>query len=610
MPKPRMNEKQFNSLLGRVSQDEMAKLFLEFNRFPGFINDFHIGNVWNKLGKLLAGMKLAGRSGAWFDQHWEFRDALIETTAQCERLSARTLSNVLHGVANTGFRSLAIENMLVACASAMIPLLTTCDAQNVCNTVWGLATYGSEEPSLFTRPAVQQLFEAVAEQRTDDVVRTCNTPFAGQNVSNMVWSFAKAGWCADKLFRAVFERTDLLRQFNGQDMSNIVWSCATLGTGDGAYFAAVAAELVDREPGTISASHLATIAWAFGKCKQSVPWLFDYIAQTIELRGLDARGLSQVIWGFSSTGFKCPPMYERLADEIIPRLHELSEQNISMVAWSYANAEHSAPRLFDALAVESEKRADHFSEVQCASIVWSFGKAKLGHRLLERLARDLSRDDELTSWSAGHLAMLCFGFATGGVREERLFEALRRATEPKLQEFSRKELAMLSWGFAGHRAPPGLAELAADAVKETDEDHEESARSFSMAVWSQGAADPKSFTFKAYFEKAAAQTYRLLPHFDKPSLVHLSAGFANAYGKRHYDPPEVDWTNIGEVRPPPPPPPTHPHPHLPSPARSNCACQQQCVALTPRPGNDRSSPPLRSTASSEETASRPATWSC
>ena len=126
---------------------------------------------------------------------------------------------------------------------------------------------------------------------------------------------------------------------------------------------------------------------------------------------------------------------------------------------------------------------------------------------------------------------------------------------------------MLSWGFAGHRAPTALAELAADSVKETDED-QESARSFSMAVWSQGAADPNSFKFKAYFEKAAAQTYRLLPHFDKPSLVHLSAGFANAYGKRHYDPPEVDWTNIGEVRP------RHP-------ARCKCASSSSAL-LSPR----------------------------
>ena len=53
-PVPRLNERQLNGLLSRVDKDEIAKLFLEFVRYPNFVNEFHVGNLWHKLGTQLA----------------------------------------------------------------------------------------------------------------------------------------------------------------------------------------------------------------------------------------------------------------------------------------------------------------------------------------------------------------------------------------------------------------------------------------------------------------------------------------------------------------------------------------------------------------------------
>ena len=201
---PRLNAKQLNSLFSHQPKEELETLFLEFSAFPDFLNEMHIGNLWNKLGKQLnTGPQLPKyareNNVGWFDRRRRFRDGLVELTMQdCHKYGGRTLANIIHGAANSRLRNRATLDMAAECARHTTKRLRECDVQNICNALWGLATIGSDDAApqsatLFERKEVQELFTAVEEECLEKVSSPSN-PNIAQNVSNLLWAYAKAGF--------------------------------------------------------------------------------------------------------------------------------------------------------------------------------------------------------------------------------------------------------------------------------------------------------------------------------------------------------------------------------------------------------------------------------
>ena len=133
--KPRMSMQALNSEFSRVPIDMFPKLYMEFDHYPNFINQMHIGNIWNKLGRHFGSNGFGGRSAranvtqqatSWFESQREFRDCLLEaTTRLCdasseERLQSRTLSNSLNGLAKCGLQGHKAAHEMVATLAATL----------------------------------------------------------------------------------------------------------------------------------------------------------------------------------------------------------------------------------------------------------------------------------------------------------------------------------------------------------------------------------------------------------------------------------------------------------------------------------------------------------
>ena len=220
--------------------------------------------------------------------------------------------------------------------------------------------------------------------------------------------------------------------------------------------------------------HLCTIAWAFAKVGHAAPYLFQLIIEKFVPSKVDARGISQLVWAFSTSKYPSSELYVLLArpDVLPPRLHELNTQNLSMVAWAYANAECWDSSLFEAVAREAKRRWHRFSEQQIATTIWALGKFRptpppaACDSLLE-IARMLSQGGRsaerlevapIEQWTPGHLSMSLYGFAMADIKHAPLYAAYKR-WRALVHKFSDKEIAMVSWSFVGRcTCPSGLLE--------------------------------------------------------------------------------------------------------------------------------------------------------
>ena len=204
---PRMSERQLNSLFPNNPIEELEKLFMEFVAWPDFINDMHMGNLWHKIGRQLVDRVTQDRSydrPAWWASRDRFRQSIVAYTRDhCHKYSARTLGNIMHGVANSALRDRDTEDMLALCAHNMKDKLQDCNNQNMCNSVWGLATYGSDEKvpqakGIFERDEVRAFFNAIDAAYPTQLAAT--QPHVGQDVATSVWSFARAGFVPRNIF--------------------------------------------------------------------------------------------------------------------------------------------------------------------------------------------------------------------------------------------------------------------------------------------------------------------------------------------------------------------------------------------------------------------------
>ena len=134
--------------------------------------------------------------------------------------------------------------------------------------------------------------------------------FNSQDVSNMVWSFAKAGVSHPRLFQQV-GHLDNLRGFTSQGLSNTVWAYARTSISHPTLFERVASEVIIRQP--------------------------DFNSQEV----------ANLLWAFACTGQLDIDLFTCLESKVIRLLDQCNAQEIANIAWSYAVANVAAPSLFN-----------------------------------------------------------------------------------------------------------------------------------------------------------------------------------------------------------------------------------------------------------------------
>ena len=130
---------------------------------------------------------------------------------------------------------------------------------------------------------------------------------------------------------------------------------------------------------------LATTAHAMAKsqvtrrgCQRQWELLASHAAASVSSGKFTPQQLSNTVWAFASVGHAAPTLFETVAKEAAPRLHQFNAQNLANTAWAYATAREVAPALFAAMAAEFEGR---LGELDVQELGNELGVQKLGSEL-------------------------------------------------------------------------------------------------------------------------------------------------------------------------------------------------------------------------------------
>jgi len=158
---------------------------------------------------------------------------------------------------------------------------------------------------------IQQLFESignhiVAQRQLDD--------FTPQELSNIVWAFAKIDYHHKDLFESIGNHIIAQRQlddFAPQALSNIVWAFAKIDYHHKDLFETVANHIIGHIVlvANYNEQVIAMIIWAFSKSRSFHVELFelltDHILQRDDLDDFTFISLNNIVWGLNQ--FTTPP---------------------------------------------------------------------------------------------------------------------------------------------------------------------------------------------------------------------------------------------------------------------------------------------------------------
>jgi len=197
-------------LSGMISKaDSSTNLLRLFAENEEIVDEIHLSNLWNKLGRQ--------RDASDPRHRQEIRRMIQRTVDLIHSCGPRELANIAHGAAKARLGSEEAGILFEAIESVTLSKgLLNFNPQELSNMVWAFATVG-----LYS----DILYKMVAKEAVHRKLRG----FKPQEISNMVWSFATAGVHADKLYELVANEVveRQLRGFKSRDLSNMVWAFTT-----------------------------------------------------------------------------------------------------------------------------------------------------------------------------------------------------------------------------------------------------------------------------------------------------------------------------------------------------------------------------------------------
>ena len=328
-------------------------------------------------------------------------------------------------------------------ANAAVRSVQKFDARGLSNTVYSFALIGYQPNVQGNRPFLKIMAGECLHQLNH---------FKMQELSNLVWSYAKLDHKNPELFGAVASRILELdpkadATFNPQVISNILWSFAALEETNEDLFRYIANNIMSTNSlRKYKPQHLATIVRAYARADLYQPMLLSRIAEHVietNFESFTGHAYSSLIRSYVVAGHDLSELLNLAADSMCQRdMKKFSAQSIANIIWSYATAREWCPDLFVGLIAAAIDRRDEFQPQETANLLWAC--ATLGQTNADLFGAFVpivkSRMDDLTSQG---LANAAWAFAVADMQNNDLNDRFLAAFVKSVDRFSVEGLSQL-----------------------------------------------------------------------------------------------------------------------------------------------------------------------
>jgi len=357
-----------------------------------------------------------------------------EAVATVDNWSYQGLANITWAYAKLGCNGHI--QLFESVAAAVIQKISTFTPQNTVNVAWAYAK---------TMLATEALMDAVAQ----DVIAKARD-FSPQHCSNTAWAFGTVSILNEEMMEAIQDATSRrLSEFNGQDLANMAWTCSKLVWAQPSMLEALASDMRRKVP-LCTPQNVAITAWAFGYLAVANELLMESIAENVVLRIEDfgAQGLSNLAHGFAKQAICDVPAMEAIAAETARTIRDFTHQEFAATTWAFAKLGLQPRELIDVAFREMKRRMLELIPQDLAMLAWSSAhfEGDFSRRALEELSWEVMRQS--TYLCPQDLANVSWAFATAGVENAMMMEAIAKETAKKVQAFSAQDLANTCWAFA------------------------------------------------------------------------------------------------------------------------------------------------------------------
>jgi hypothetical protein len=298
----------------------------------------------------------------------------------------RNLHHLLIGEVNSENKHYIFSEI----AMHAFPILYTFDARSLSNLI---NSFGHAEYTPKVKDG-RTIFDVLALEAMSKL-----THFNSQDLSNMLWSYAKMEssnsllWSYAKmessnslLFTAVGDSIvgmNDLSEFKPQELSNIIWAFATAGESHPKLFNKFGNHIVAmKDLGQFKPQHLSNIIWSYATSRETHPQLFkifgDHIAGMKDLRQFKPQDFSNIIWAYATSGESHPLLFQKLAHAAIARSNNFNSQDIANFLWAYATVgiidQHY---LFTSFAPAVKAALGKCNSQNVANVAWSYAVANV-----------------------------------------------------------------------------------------------------------------------------------------------------------------------------------------------------------------------------------------
>ena len=332
-----------------------------------------------------------------------------------------------------------------------------------------------------------------------DVSLDCIQQFNGQDISNMMWAYAKLNVSHEPLFQAVgdaIEMADDLTTFKPQAIANVVWSYATLDIRHPGLFKKVGVEIATMEDlESFDPQNLSNTVWAYATANVQHPALFkkvgDEIATMDDLNSFNPQNLANTVWAYATANEQHMELFKKIGDEIVAMndLKAFNPQNLANTVWSYATANVQHPGLFMKVGHEIVAQANlaSFNHQHISNILWAYATAHEQHiELFKKIADEIVAMDRLKSFDPQAFANTVWAYATANEQHPNLFKKIGNeiAGMKDLKSFDPQALSNTIWAYATANVQhPALFKKIGDEIVAMDDRESFDPQAIANVVW-------------------------------------------------------------------------------------------------------------------------------
>ncbi|KAH9253198.1 hypothetical protein BASA81_008880 [Batrachochytrium salamandrivorans] len=429
-----------------------------------------------------------------------------------KKFKPRNLANMCHAIAKGRLAHKIPSSLETAVAGIN---LMEWDSQQMSNLVWSFAKLGQFE--LFDRFAIEVTRRGFAE-------------FQPQGISNILWGFAERGEPVLEMLAKLDQV--LVTEFKPVDVANVFWALAVLQqqppTPQSSGILPKLAELVVEQPNlnAYSTQALCNILWSCAKLQIRDAKLLRAICKELEARDMlqwTPQDFANIVWSLGKLNHV--PLFLGNISTLLTVSHLLqrfSTEALASLLLGFALCSHKSccSAIADALA----SRTTAFTPHTIASLLWSFDQLSFKPT---RVCRLLSQQALLLlpNFTNQDLAQLAIGFAKLDYRDDVLLQAVAVQVSTRTPgTFSNQALLNVLWSFACLDAL-SLSEvhklfMQHRLVDTNDYNHVQAQQLVqTLQAWKQSSNGKESPLLHSLAHKEWYRNYLLIP--PPPSQTHL-----------------------------------------------------------------------------------------